>query len=448
MKVAIVQYDSRNDQDLGAMGDLIKINADYAKKHGYEHIFGQDAYLNYPPYWAKIFFILDTIKKGFDIVLWLDSDAVVHDFDRTIESFFEGDELFVYSSDCGVWPEFFNAGIFFVKQDAKHIIEHWVSLYDETMWVKEPEYWRHCVGRWAGEAFEQGTFTDNLVPKYTKELKKIDWKIIQSPYPIDESFIVHFAGRFRENAIMYVHLHQARKEIEQQGKPTMARRVAIVSPSYDGKIVCDHAIALVTIFQRAAAERPDLHLSLNYWMGEALLQKARNNLFCDAYDSGVDDIVFLDVDQGFDAQAFFDVIDHPVDVVGITARMKTDEERYTHRPEDPKKHRWNQELKLLEVEFLATGFLRLSRKAMKALYDASTPYNDGKDRRLICDVQIVNGGMISEDIQIGKKLKEAGFQSYLDIRHTCTHFGVKKYEGDYQYKYAETILEGLMENHK
>jgi hypothetical protein len=228
----------------------------------------------------------------------------------------------------------------------------------------------------------------------------------------------------------------------------MTRKVAIVSPSYDGKIVCDHAIALVTIFQRAAKERPDLHLSLNYWMGEALLQKARNNLFCDAYDSGVDDIVFLDVDQGFDAQAFFDVLDHPVDVVGITARMKTDDERYTHRPEDPKQHRWDQDLRLLEVEYLATGFLRLSRKAMKALYDVSTPYNDGKIRRLICDVQIINGGMISEDIQIGKKLKEAGIQSYLDIRHTCDHFGVKKYSGDYQYKYAETMLADLMEKGK
>jgi hypothetical protein len=373
----------------------------------------------------------------------------VHDTSRTVESFFEGDELLIYSSDCGVWPEFFNAGIFFVKQEAKHIIEEWVSLYVASMWVKEPDYWRHCVGRWAGEAFEQGTFTERLVPKYGKALKKIDWKIIQSPYPIDESFVVHFAGRFRENAVMYIHLNQMLKDnSNQKGEEPVTRRVAIVSPSYDSKIVCDHAIALVTIFQRAARERPDLQLSLNYWMGEALLQKARNNLFCDAYDSGVDDIVFLDVDQGFDAQAFFDVIDHPVDVVGITARMKTDDERYTHRPEDPKKHRWNQELKLLEVEFLATGFLRLSRKAMKALYDASVPYNDGKERRLICDVQIINGGMISEDIQIGKKLKEAGFQSYLDIRHTCSHFGVKKYEGDYQYKYAETILEGLMENHK
>lgn len=223
----------------------------------------------------------------------------------------------------------------------------------------------------------------------------------------------------------------------------MPRKVAIVSPSYDGKIVCDHALALVTIFQRAAKERPDMQLSLNYWMGEALLQKARNNLFCDAYDNGADDIVFLDVDQSFDAQAFFDVLDHPVDVVGITARMKTDDERYTHRPEDPRKHRWDQSLRLLEVEYLATGFLRLSRNAMKALYDASTPYNDGKERRLICDVEIINGGMISEDIQIGKKLREAGFKMYLDIRHTCDHFGMKRYTGNYKYRYAEAMVQEL-----
>jgi len=436
-RVAIVQYDNRNDQDLGAMRDLIEINAKYARKHGYEHSFCNEGYVDYPPYWAKIFVVLDAINKGFDIVLWLDSDAVVHDFDRTIESFFKNDEIFVYSSDCGVWPEFFNAGIFFVKKEAKYIIEEWGSLYNASMWVKELEYWRHCVGRWAGEAFEQGTFTENIVPKYEKVLKKIDWRIIQSPYPIQESFIVHFAGRFRENAVMYNHLNQT-------GAKPMSRRVAIVSPSYDGKIVCDHAIALVTIFQRAARERPDLQLSLSYWMNEALLQKARNNLFCDAYDSGVDDIVFLDVDQSFDAQAFFDIIDHPVDAVGITARMKTDEERYTHRPENPKEHVWDKDLRLLQVKYLATGFMRLSRKAMKALYDSSKHYNDGKDRRLICDIEIINGGIISEDIQIGKKLHEAGIKLYLDIRHTCDHFGTKRYTGDYQEHYAMAMVEDIM----
>jgi hypothetical protein len=223
------------------------------------------------------------------------------------------------------------------------------------------------------------------------------------------------------------------------------RRVAIISPSCDGKIVCDHAIALVTIFQRAARERQDLNLSLNYWMGEALLQKARNNLICDAYDAGADEFVLLDVDQSFDPQAFFDIIDHPVDVVGITARMKTEEERYTHRPEDPKKHVWDKNLKLLEVDFLATGFMRLSRKAVEALYKKSPIYNDGgKVRRMLCDLEIVNGGLISEDIQIGKKLKESGFRIYLDIRYTCDHFGVKRYTGDFRKHYALSVIEDLL----
>jgi hypothetical protein len=181
-------------------------------------------------------------------------------------------------------------------------------------------------------------------------------------------------------------------------------------------------------------------------MGEALLQKARNSLFCDAYEQGVDDLVFLDVDQSFDAQAFFDLLDHPVDVVGVTARMKTDEERYTHRPEEPEKHRWNAELKLLEVKYLATGFMRLSRKAMKALWDVSPRYYDGKERRLICDVQIINGGMISEDIQICKKLSEAGFQMYLDIKYTCDHFGTKKYMGDYRRQYATSLVGQIMKD--
>lgn len=446
MKVAIVQYDNRNEHDLGAMGGLIKINANYAKKHGYEHIFYQDVYLNVPPYWAKVFAVLDAINRGFDIVLWLDSDAVVHDFEKTVESFFEGPEVFIYSSDCGIWPEFFNAGIFFVKKEAKRVVEEWAGLYDESLWVKEPEWWRHCQGRWAGEAFEQGTFTEHIIPKYENVLKKIDWQTIQSPYPTDKSFIVHFAGKFRENAIMYVHLNNIKPAENQKEEKSMTRRVAIISPSYDGKVVCDHAVALVTIFQRAAKERPDLHLSLSYWMGEALLQKARNSLFCDAFEQGVDDVVFLDVDQSFDAQAFFDLLDHPVDVVGVTARMKTDEERYTHRPEEPEKHTWNAQLKLLEVQYLATGFMRLSRKAMQALWDASPKYYDGKERRLICDVQIINGGMISEDIQICKKLSEAGFQMYLDINHTCDHFGTKRYSGDYRRQYATSLVSQIMKD--
>jgi hypothetical protein len=204
--------------------------------------------------------------------------------------------------------------------------------------------------------------------------------------------------------------------------------------------VCDFSVSIAVLFQRAARERPALEVNLAYWMNEALIQKARSNLFCDAYENGFDDVVFIDADQGFDAQAFFDLIDHDVDVVGLPVPMKVEEERYNIRPEDFTKHKWDSKVGLLEVECIGTGFLRLSRKAMQILWDKGTQYYDQKPRRLICDIQIIDGGMISEDVQICKKLTDEGLKIYVDMRYTCDHFGVKKYTGNYQYKYTETML--------
>lgn len=229
----------------------------------------------------------------------------------------------------------------------------------------------------------------------------------------------------------------------------MVRKVAIISPSYDGKVVCDHALHLVTVFQRAAKERPDLQLSLNYWMYGAIIQQSRNNLFCDAYENGADDIFFMDVDQTVDAQAFFALLDHPVDVVGVTARMKTEDERYNHRPENDHEHQWDKDLKLLNVKYLPTGYMRISRKAAKKLYDSCPEYQDGgKKRKMICNVTIEkDGGIISEDIHLCKNLNELGLKCYLDIKYTCDHFGTKKFTGDYQQKYSYSVLSQLMEGH-
>lgn len=219
------------------------------------------------------------------------------------------------------------------------------------------------------------------------------------------------------------------------------RKINIVTPSYDGKVICEYAVTMAEIF-RLAPKGYDFRL--HFWMYEALVQKARNNLFANAINADVDDLVFIDGDQSFDARALFRILEHPVDVVGIPVRMKTDKERYNIRPENPLAHKLDTDKGLLEVENIGTGFLRLSRKAMQALWDASPQYNEGGNiRRMICDLQIIDGGIISEDIQICTKLRNAGFKIYVDIEHTCSHTGAKTYHDDYYKHYVNVLNEAI-----
>lgn len=220
------------------------------------------------------------------------------------------------------------------------------------------------------------------------------------------------------------------------------RTIAILSPSYDGKVACNFSISIAEVFRIAASTRPDLDIRLNYWMYNALVQTSRNNLFSDAYHNEVDDIVFIDGDQSFEPEAFFKVIDANVDVIGIPVRMKTEEERYNIRPENLDSIEYDFDLDLLEVERIGTGFLRLSRKAMQALWDASESYDeDGIERKMICNIQIINGGLISEDIQMCDKLKDAGFKIYVDVAYTCNHFGTKCFKGDYSDYFHKKLIE-------
>ena len=68
---------------------------------------------------------------------------------------------------------------------------------------------------------------------------------------------------------------------------------------------------------------------------------------------------------------------------------------------------------------------------MELLWEASEPYqNEGKEGRMVCDIQIVDGQLVSEDNVVMRKLAELGFDVWLDPRMTCCHIGTKKFYGD------------------
>ncbi len=86
----------------------------------------------------------------------------------------------------------------------------------------------------------------------------------------------------------------------------------------------------------------------------------------------------------------------------------------------------------MNVKRLGTGFLRLSRRALSVLWDASQAYTcDGRTGRMIFNVLVVNGELMSEDNVMCDKLRAAGIEVWLDPAIECTHIGIKRYGGKF-----------------
>lgn len=217
-------------------------------------------------------------------------------------------------------------------------------------------------------------------------------------------------------------------------KPKM-RRVLIATPAYDGRLDVWYTDSLVNSVRLAQDKGIFLHpVYLSY---DALIQRARNDLIRLAVEENYDDMIWIDSDLQWDPQWILDLLDRPEDVVGGTYRKKTDdEEMYTIKTRDltPGKNG------LVKLEGIGTGFVKMSRKAVKALWDASPEYfNEGRTSRMVCDVQIIDGQLVSEDNILCKKLIDLGFDIWLDPKMTCVHIGTKKFYGNIQ-SYMDRLM--------
>ena len=210
----------------------------------------------------------------------------------------------------------------------------------------------------------------------------------------------------------------------------MPRRALIATPAHDHKT---HAV-----FTHSYGETIRLGCQVGidirglFWPGEALIQTARNELVKLAIEHAFDDLLFIDGDQAWKPEWVVKLLSHPVDCVGAPVIKKTDAEAYNVRaskrpiPRCPTTG-------LLEVDGVGTGFLRLSRKAMLALWNGSDAYRDdwGKEHRWMFEVRPVNGRLVSEDMAMCAKLAAVGIKTYVDPAMTCDHAGTKVWQGDF-----------------
>lgn len=208
------------------------------------------------------------------------------------------------------------------------------------------------------------------------------------------------------------------------------RRVLIGTPSYDGRIDVWFANSLLGTVKMAVEKQVFVHAI--YTSYDSLIQRARNSLVRLALQGGYDDLFFIDSDCEWEPEWFFRLLERPEPIVGGALIKKSSKEGYTVKLVD-KNLKWSEDKKLIEVDGVGTGFMKISRFALEKLWEISDPYtSEGEEHRMICDIKVENGDLISEDYILGNKWKSLGYRVWLDPTITLNHIGSKKFKGNFK----------------
>lgn len=205
------------------------------------------------------------------------------------------------------------------------------------------------------------------------------------------------------------------------------KRVLIATPSYDGKVDVWYTSALhrTTLMGIEAG----IYFHPVFMSYDALIQRSRNDLVALAVEQEFDGILWIDADIEWDPAWAIEVVNSGKDVLGLPCIKKSlFDESYNvkARPEQLGEG-------VFAVESVGTGFLYLSEKAFTHLWSNSEPYvHNGKDKRWIFEVKIQDGDIISEDVLMCQKLREGGFEVFIDSTKTCNHIGNLKYVGNFE----------------
>lgn len=207
------------------------------------------------------------------------------------------------------------------------------------------------------------------------------------------------------------------------------RNVLVAAPSYDGKVNVWHCTALAETCKIGLTK--GINVMAVYMSFDALVQRARNDIFKLAHDSQIDDLVFIDCDVDWSPSDFFRLLEHDVDIVAAPIVKKSDAEQYSVKLLGD--YEVNDE-GLVAVDGCATGFMRISRRAIEMLWNDAPEYQERhKDQpsRMVFDVQIIDGELISEDIVLCNKWTALGGTVYIDPSINCGHSGEKRWMSNF-----------------
>lgn len=229
--------------------------------------------------------------------------------------------------------------------------------------------------------------------------------------------------------------------------------ITIATPMYGGTCTGIYMKSILQLVKNLANAGHQVHyLDI---ANESLITRARNTLTELFLRSNSDYLLFIDADQGFDAVAVVKMVEEKVDLVGAAVPMKainwdrvkkaaesgrTDLEKHTaiynvNMNQEQKKQLRENPNRLVEVDYIGTGLLLISRNVFETIKKDIKQYR--------CDQQYIGGivfgdaiydfwqttideeseRLLSEDYQFCKLWKQSGGKTYLAPYVKVEHVG-------------------------
>lgn len=206
------------------------------------------------------------------------------------------------------------------------------------------------------------------------------------------------------------------------------KKILIATPCLDQKVDAYFVHSLCESIKLGL--KHDLDIRCVFLANESILPMARNELFALAYGENYDTMVFIDDDEYWKETVLIEIIESNKDVVTVPVVNKGDKEITFNvwLNDFPEKDTDG----YIKIDKCGTGFLKLSRRVIEDLWESNTELTfRNKKLKNICEYTYANGDFVGEDITLSKKIKELGYDIWLNPKHTVSHIGNKMYKGNF-----------------
>lgn len=210
------------------------------------------------------------------------------------------------------------------------------------------------------------------------------------------------------------------------------KTVLIGTPSLDGKLDAWYVNSLVDTIRLAMVN--NVFIKPIFLAYESILPMARNEIFKVAYDNKFDHLIFIDSDVAWDPATLMEVIHSDKPVVGVPYPLKNENPgNYNISLGDVTNMVQDEKTGYIKVINHGTGFLKIDREVIEALWNSNVllEFRD-KQLKYICEYQGLYTAFVGEDIVLCNKIRDLGYDIWVNPKTTCLHVGNKIYSGNYQ----------------